>query len=191
MSDLGYVYTLSDPRTGEVKYVGRTEDPHQRLESHLSSSPNGDLADWRESLQAEGLGPEMTVVAVTPAEQLRKKEAELISRLSEEWELLNKQRPRVHTSNPSDSGKAQQTPNSGGGSDTQAVGSTAFTIGYTLGKLEGAEERMKNDDENDWSEMIKEVQQARADIEETYSELLPSDWRDGHGKSGRWEVGLE
>lgn len=94
-SDTGYVYTLSDPRTGDVKYVGSTVDPQQRLMGHLYDSPNEDLEAWKRELSEDGAEPRMTIISVVTDEPLRRREAELIDRLSSEWDLLNKKRPSV------------------------------------------------------------------------------------------------
>lgn len=32
-----YIYTLSDPRTGCIRYVGKTIDPDRRYKQHLSN----------------------------------------------------------------------------------------------------------------------------------------------------------
>ena len=90
-SDTGYVYTLSDPRTGNPKYVGATKDPQRRLESHKSNPPNDDLGAWIDELNSDGYDPEMNVINVASVSELSQKEREALDRLSDRFDLLNGQ----------------------------------------------------------------------------------------------------
>lgn len=60
-----YIYTLADPRSKEVRYVGRTKNPDARLMRHFYSGyghkPNANEV-WILELKAEGLCPIMSVV---------------------------------------------------------------------------------------------------------------------------------
>src|SRR5690606_25347291 len=57
----GYIYTLSDPRTGEVRYVGQTRSRRQRRNAHVNS-PQRCTSDWVAELRAAGLQPVMETV---------------------------------------------------------------------------------------------------------------------------------
>jgi hypothetical protein len=63
-----HIYTLSDPRTGEVRYVGKTQkaDPKKRLNSHISDAVMGKdqtrCGRWKRSLLADGVRPVLTVI---------------------------------------------------------------------------------------------------------------------------------
>jgi hypothetical protein len=89
-SESGCIYALVDPRTNEPKYVGATKNPKQRLTSHKHQSFNNELANWIEELSEEGYEPEMQVIRVKPIEELRDAEREMLERLADEWDLLNK-----------------------------------------------------------------------------------------------------
>ena len=70
MPRLIYIYTLSDPRTDRVRYVGKTvQHPKNRLASHISTSKHGRKKDychcWIKSLLNEGLKPIMNIVEET------------------------------------------------------------------------------------------------------------------------------
>jgi len=104
----GYIYTLSDPRTDEVRYVGATKYPEQRLHQHLTQPPNDEMADWINSLDSECVTPVMNVINVAEVSELSRKERTAVQRLSERFDLLNKQRGG-HNYNPGTS--AQATPN--------------------------------------------------------------------------------
>lgn len=57
-----YIYTLSDPRSGEVRYVGKSFDVRQRYRGHLSCAEKNHRGYWLRQLKAAGLAPIITVV---------------------------------------------------------------------------------------------------------------------------------
>jgi len=61
---LTYIYTLSDPLTGEVRYVGKTTNIKQRFENHLRERKNTHKINWIKSLAARGLKPELCELEV-------------------------------------------------------------------------------------------------------------------------------
>jgi hypothetical protein len=60
------IYVLKDPRTGAIRYVGKTNNPARRLRSHICGNPrdNTPKAHWLRELQGCGLEPVMTVVEI-------------------------------------------------------------------------------------------------------------------------------
>lgn len=56
------IYGLIDPRTGCIRYVGKTVRPAQRLKLHLTDPEDNYKARWVRSLQREGLNPEMVIL---------------------------------------------------------------------------------------------------------------------------------
>lgn len=65
-----YIYSLSDPETGEVRYVGKTvQDPYHRYHSHISCSKHSRKKDhchcWIKSLINKGQKPIMKIVEET------------------------------------------------------------------------------------------------------------------------------
>lgn len=72
MSKKRYVYTLTDPRDNQVRYVGITTSPAARISNHCMRPQNA-TADWVEELNQAGLIPRMEVVESTtlPAEDAR------------------------------------------------------------------------------------------------------------------------
>ena len=66
------IYSLHDPRTGELRYVGKTKKLRARISEHLSRARKGQrthLSAWLRSLVTVGLMPEMRVIEET-SEQL-------------------------------------------------------------------------------------------------------------------------
>jgi len=62
------IYTLSDPRTDMVRYVGKTDHLEKRLSQHLSLSTGSHKSSWIKSLKSAGIKPEMVVIDKVPVE---------------------------------------------------------------------------------------------------------------------------
>ena len=88
-SDTGYVYTLSDPRTEEPKYVGATIEPKQRYRTHLTNPHNDDLAAWVAELAEQDLKPDMNIVQIDEVDGLAEAERRVLNRVANEHEVLN------------------------------------------------------------------------------------------------------
>jgi hypothetical protein len=91
-SETGYIYTLSDPRNDEVRYVGATKQPEQRLKSHIDHPHTDELQEWVSDLSEESQSPEMHIINVSTVSELSEKEQAALDDLSDEFALLNKQR---------------------------------------------------------------------------------------------------
>ena len=91
-TDTGFVYTLADPRTDEVRYVGATENPNRRFWSHIQNPHSEALAEWLDDLDTDDATPEMHVIDVADASELSEAEQSALNRLSDRFELLNQQR---------------------------------------------------------------------------------------------------
>jgi len=78
-----YVYTLNDPDTGEIRYVGKTIKPQIRLRQHCSSfanQPHSYKWHWIKSLLDRGLKPVMVIVETCATnEQANASEKRLIA----------------------------------------------------------------------------------------------------------------
>lgn len=62
-----YIYGLADPRTGEIRYVGKSDRPKLRLASHRSNSGARAVREWCAEVMADGLSPEVVeLFAVLP-----------------------------------------------------------------------------------------------------------------------------
>ena len=76
------IYTLSDPFTGEVRYVGKALRPKGRLKGHLSKqglslkTPN---AEWLRSLVAQGAVPAMTIIEIATVDTWKQVERRWIA----------------------------------------------------------------------------------------------------------------
>jgi hypothetical protein len=78
-SATGFVYTLSDPRDGTIRYVGKTTGALlDRLAGHLASPTNPAMRVWLNALSLQGVTPHITAVATVPKEKLAAEEDRLI-----------------------------------------------------------------------------------------------------------------
>ena len=76
----GTVYTLTDPRDGTIRYVGKTTKPlAERLAGHLSSPTNPAMQVWIGTLRMQRLAPVITQIASVPESRLSALEERLIS----------------------------------------------------------------------------------------------------------------
>ncbi len=62
-----YIYTLIDPRNGELRYIGKSDRPLQRLRDHINERSNTHRSHWIQQLAALGLEPEIEIIDATPA----------------------------------------------------------------------------------------------------------------------------
>lgn len=66
-----FIYALNDPETGECRYVGKADDPHDRLfgsNGHLyeCKTETHHRANWINSLLARGLRPLLEILQEVP-----------------------------------------------------------------------------------------------------------------------------
>lgn len=66
IKELTHIYTLSDPRTGLVLYVGKSNDPKQRYRRHIYENKVTRKGSWIKSLILNGLMPVMDVIDSIP-----------------------------------------------------------------------------------------------------------------------------
>lgn len=73
MSKARYIYTLSDPRSGAVRYVGITTQPARRLRDHCSLKGRKGplLRAWMRSILSDGVMPMFSIVDTTNADNWR------------------------------------------------------------------------------------------------------------------------
>ncbi len=64
MRQTAYIYTLADPRTGEIRYVGKTFCMRKRFYDHIccKNKRNNKRTAWIKSLLKDGLKPKMEVL---------------------------------------------------------------------------------------------------------------------------------
>lgn len=63
-----FIYILCHPITGEIRYVGKTNNPKRRLSMHKKENRNTRKNAWIKSLSKVGLEPEMEILEQFPHE---------------------------------------------------------------------------------------------------------------------------
>lgn len=92
-----YIYSLSDPESEEIRYVGKTVDPFNRFWGHIHEAKNNikgkneDKAKWIKSLLEKGIRPKLDILEEVLTEVWEEKEKEWINKYEREGNnLLNK-----------------------------------------------------------------------------------------------------
>ena len=59
-----YIYTLTDPRTNQIKYVGKTNNPYYRFRMHIHEAKNGNTykQNWIKGLLKSNLEPVFEII---------------------------------------------------------------------------------------------------------------------------------
>lgn len=65
MANAVYIYTLSDPRNGQIRYVGKTYSLRNRIRGHLNEKTRTRKANWIKQLSRLNLKPVMEVIETT------------------------------------------------------------------------------------------------------------------------------
>lgn len=76
-----YIYTLSDPDSGEVRYVGKANNINKRLATHISDSrkSNRPVCNWVAKLVRNGKAPVITTIAICSHESWQEEERKQIA----------------------------------------------------------------------------------------------------------------
>jgi len=65
-----YIYVLLDPRTNEIRYLGKTNDTKERLYGHIYEKGKlGHKYKWIQQLKKNGLKPIIEVLDIVPKEE--------------------------------------------------------------------------------------------------------------------------
>jgi hypothetical protein len=77
------IYGLYDPRDGEIRYIGKTKNPHQRLNRHWAEKKRRlRRVAWVRSVLAAGVKPQMVILAWVEPEDWSKAERYFIELLT-------------------------------------------------------------------------------------------------------------
>lgn len=90
-----YIYALTDPDTGEARYIGRTTNPLARYMNHTQtwSTPGKEKREWTNDLKRQGKAPGMVVIdRCATRDEAKQRETELIVQLKEAGVNLLNQR---------------------------------------------------------------------------------------------------
>lgn len=65
-NEITFIYALIDPRTKQIRYVGKSDNPHGRLVEHLREKGALDKNQWLYNLLREGQQPELRILEEVP-----------------------------------------------------------------------------------------------------------------------------
>lgn len=86
-----FIYALIDPSTQQIRYVGKSDDPKDRLRRHLGDGANIHKTRWIAKLKRQGLIPLLHILEEVPYSQWQEKERYWIAYYREQGcSLLNK-----------------------------------------------------------------------------------------------------
>ena len=66
MPETTFIYALKCPVSGEIRYVGKSNDPETRYKKHCSPSTNERKRKWIMWLRSQGRRPELIVLEEVP-----------------------------------------------------------------------------------------------------------------------------
>lgn len=88
-----YIYCLIDPRTLEVRYVGKTNNPKERIRAHISPHiymrNNNKKCIWIEDLKRNGLKPIMSILTTCSEKESQAYEFYYYKLFKDSCNLLN------------------------------------------------------------------------------------------------------
>lgn len=91
MESIVYIYALADPKTDEIRYVGKSIDPSKRLEDHIKTSYNDHRrkSNWIQSLMRNDLRPKLIILEEVPEEFWQDAERNWIAHYRVKYDLTN------------------------------------------------------------------------------------------------------
>lgn len=87
-----YIYSLNCPLTGEVKYIGKSDNPQKRLNQHISESKSkrSRKDKWINSLLSRNLTPILEILEQIPQNKWKSTERKWIRNMKQSGvHLLN------------------------------------------------------------------------------------------------------
>lgn len=90
-----FIYVLKEPDTEEIRYVGKSDNPRQRLTVHLSNISNSrsHKTHWIQSLVSRGLKPGLETIDEVPFEYWQQLEVAYIEYFREQGSRLTNTSP--------------------------------------------------------------------------------------------------
>lgn len=88
---VSYIYGLICPIRSEIRYIGKSIRPRERLQNHMNDTGNCHRVNWIKHLKTNGLKPELIILEeVSPHDDWRERERYWISHgLDNGWPLTN------------------------------------------------------------------------------------------------------
>ena len=86
-----YIYGLICPRSGQIRYIGKSIRPKDRLNDHMNDRSKCHRVNWLSSLREDGLKPSLAILEIVPrGESWQDRERHWIAHgLLSGWPLTN------------------------------------------------------------------------------------------------------
>ena len=86
-----FIYALTDPVTGEDRYVGKAKDINARRKAHIRDAKRRDtpVYEWVRGLLSQGLEPGIRLLETAPSDDWERAEIDWIARLRKSGNILN------------------------------------------------------------------------------------------------------
>lgn len=68
MADTTFIYALKEPDTGEIRYIGKADNPQNRLFGHLADKSRSHRTNWLRSLRESGQKPALEILDEVPVD---------------------------------------------------------------------------------------------------------------------------
>ncbi len=59
-----YIYSLTDPRNNQIRYIGKSINPKKRIDNHLHVKRKSHCSCWIQSLKSIGLKPIFEIIDI-------------------------------------------------------------------------------------------------------------------------------
>lgn len=91
MAEKVFIYSLSHPTTGEVRYIGKANNLKKRLATHIQAAKRKrtPIQCWIYKLLSESLKPEIKAICVVDMHDWERAEKEAIAEYKQSYDLLN------------------------------------------------------------------------------------------------------
>ena len=90
--DTTYIYALKDPRTNEIRYIGKSNDPEYRFKNHINKcrDKNTHKRNWINELRKEKMKPILEIIDTVPIDKWKEFEKFYIKKyINEGCKLVN------------------------------------------------------------------------------------------------------
>lgn len=83
-----FIYALCEPDTGEIRYIGKADDPDKRLGQHLTDKSGNHRTNWIKSLIKKGKYPRLEIIDEVPSAHWQQIEVAYIEFFAEQGAIL-------------------------------------------------------------------------------------------------------
>jgi hypothetical protein len=103
-----YIYALTDPRTGAIRYVGKSDSPFRRFEVHLCDRSDTRKGRWIRRLLLDGVRPSLRILQIVRRSEWQQAERGWIAKAEQDGAMLtNSTAGGIGPGNPTEETRAK------------------------------------------------------------------------------------